>query len=147
PKNRRTWSIVILAAFVATALCSETYRVCFKYPTHQLNPYAYSSTAPDINRLVERLEELAATNPRGKNILIQVVSKDYWPLPWYLRKFPNVGYWNEVPATLPGDAILTSPSENEEIQRRMPKDYQVEFFGLRTDVLILLYSKAPSQDR
>ena len=22
---------------------------------------------------------------------------DYWPLPWYFRKFDRVGWWNELP--------------------------------------------------
>jgi hypothetical protein len=32
-------------------------------------------------------------------LLIKVMAPedDYWPLPWYLRAFPNVGWWNNLP--------------------------------------------------
>ena len=36
---------------------------------------------------------------------------DYWPLPWYLRAFPNVGWWSEVDVSVPAaPLIICKPS-------------------------------------
>jgi hypothetical protein len=29
-------------------------------------------------------------------MLIAVAAPDAWPLPWYLRRFENVGFWNDA---------------------------------------------------
>ena len=36
--------------------------------------------------------------PAGREMPVWVVCPDgdYWPLPWYLRSFKNVGWWNDV---------------------------------------------------
>lgn len=55
---------------------------------------AYVPTSPALPAAVEPLLDLA--HQPGRRVL--VVSPDYWPLPWYLRTAPNVGYF-EPPAT------------------------------------------------
>ena len=49
-----------------------------------------------LPRLGARLDRFAQRVPEGHELWIQVVVPDnYWPLPWYLRKFneERVGYW------------------------------------------------------
>jgi len=42
---------------------------------------------------------------------IEVISPehDYWPLPWYLRAFPNVGWWSEVDMGVPAAPLEVPP--------------------------------------
>ena len=47
-------------------------------------------------RLAERLDQLGQRMPPGRELTVHVVVKEnYWPLPWYLRKFNrnSVLYW------------------------------------------------------
>ncbi len=47
------------------------------------------------------MDDLAAFSPQKGEMVAQVVFKDtyYWPLPWYLRRLKNVGYWSgKMPA-------------------------------------------------
>jgi hypothetical protein len=48
---------------------------------------------------VERVKALAKLHPLKEQMIVKVMAPegDYWPWPWYLRGFSNVGYWNEVP--------------------------------------------------
>lgn len=69
------------------------------------NPYAHTPTARDVPLLAQRLESLAALHPDGKAMHIQVIcpDDDYWPLPWYLRDFSRVGWFNAVGELAPED--------------------------------------------
>jgi uncharacterized protein (TIGR03663 family) len=66
------------------------------------NPYVYSQTLPDALRLVETVEALARVSPEGYGTLVEVMSPEsYWPLPWYLRRFQKIGYWDKIPKPPP----------------------------------------------
>jgi uncharacterized protein (TIGR03663 family) len=66
------------------------------------NPYVYSQTLPDALRLVDTVEALARVSPQGYKTLVEVMSPEsYWPLPWYLRRFQNVGFWDNIPSQPP----------------------------------------------
>ena len=136
------WPAAILASCLAAGLLArESDPLCFRYPDEPFNPYSYSPTSPDLSRLATRLEELAAASARGRNLVIQVAAPDYWPLPWYLRKFPRVGYWGHLPAQLSGDAIITSLDEAPAVETMLGAGWHREPFGLRADILILLYTR------
>jgi len=68
------------------------------YAADQRNPYVYAQTSPDILNLVSKVEALAAVYPQPGQIVIEVMApdEDYWPLPWYLRRFQHVGWWDQV---------------------------------------------------
>jgi hypothetical protein len=48
--------------------------------------------------LVERVKKIADASPQGRDTVIKVMAADadYWPLPWYLRSFKNVWYWDQI---------------------------------------------------
>jgi predicted membrane-bound mannosyltransferase len=58
----------------------------------------YAHTNRDFLGLINEIESIAADNPAKKTIGIAVVSPEHWPMPWYLRDYPNVGYWGSVAA-------------------------------------------------
>ena len=93
-------------------------------------------------RLPGRLEALAAkdnlASPR-----IAVVAADAWPLPWYLRKFSKVGFWQ--PGQEPGaaDYFITTTDVSGKLAERLI-NFRPEFFGVRPNVLIILWTpKSP----
>jgi hypothetical protein len=118
----------------------ETRLLCFKYPADDRNPLAYSPTVPDIDNLT------AALAPFPNSTTIYVISTDYWPLPWYLRRFPSVGYWDTVPDKIGARVVIVSPDLLPQVLAKMPGKPTVQFFGLRPEVLTLLitYPDAPS---
>ncbi len=81
--NGRLGAVFHLAGALALfALAGETGRLCFENPADARNPLAYSPTVYDIENLVRTVK---AISPKH-DACIQVVSDDYWPLPWYLRR-------------------------------------------------------------
>jgi uncharacterized protein (TIGR03663 family) len=138
-RNRAGRIFVMLFAVALTAgLCRDTWKRVYVAPADEKNPYAYSQTGEDIFRLSERVQQLAVSrSPDG--LRIAVVAADAWPLPWYLRKFPNTGFWQ--PGQEPGsaDIYITSAEAGEKLAPRL-KNWRPEFFGVRPEVLILLWT-------
>ena len=97
--------------------------------------------------LVKRIVELEKVSPLGRKLYVQVIAdpKETWPLPFYLRGFPNTGYWTDaskVPADPPPDIVIASPEYEVNTA-----DYQSEFYGLRADTLLAVHIRNELWDR
>jgi uncharacterized protein (TIGR03663 family) len=132
---------ILLAVVVAALIAHDTRQRVFLHPADETNPYAYAHTSEDLLGLPAEIERLAHQNaiaaPR-----IAVIASDPWPLPWYLRHDPNVGFWQ--PGQTPGNAdfYITSTDVAAQYADQL-RDFRPEFFGVRPNVLILLWSPAP----
>lgn len=80
----------------------------FKYAADSNNPYVYAHTGTDIFAVVERVNELARVSPDSQDMKIDVIfpDNDYWPLPWYLRAYKHVGWWNKVDENTPAAPVI-----------------------------------------
>ncbi len=127
------------------ALWHDTWERDFAGPADPSNPYAYAHTVDDLLGLAPRIETLQE-QLHLKDPKIAVVAADPWPLPWYLRHFKKTGYWQ--PGADPGSAdfYVTSP-EAASSMTHLLAGYQAEFFGLRPDVLILLWEPEKTRGR
>ena len=142
-RNVAKLGVTFLLAAGFLQLGFQSYRANFVYAADTRNPYVYAQTSLDFMRLVRRVEDIAAFTPEGRNMLIKVIAGPYetWPLPWNLRRFGRVGYWQDAAAA--GDidrppVIISSAEETGKIEPVLNTDYQSEFYGLRPDVLLTL---------
>jgi predicted membrane-bound mannosyltransferase len=133
-----------LASGITGLLASETWRLCFVFPADPGNPLAYSPTSPDIRRLEARAEGLVAEGGAQAPI-VAVVGSDIWPLPWYLRHCPNVGYWPELPRSPVVTVVISDAAQSERVSRTLGPDWRSEIFGLRPEVLAVLFHRAPAE--
>lgn len=131
----------LLAAVLAALIAHDTRERVFLHPTDEHNPYAYAHTTDDVLGLPVEISEIAQRNGIA-NPRIAVIASDPWPLPWYLRRFSQVGFWQ--PGQQPGNAdfYITSTDVAEQYRDQL-KDYRADFFGVRPGVLILLWLPAP----
>ena len=134
----RSGSVIIAMACIA-ALGRDTARRVFIAPADEHNPYAYAHTVEDFLRLPERVQQIADKSPDGNKIRIAVMAADPWPAPWYLRKFPNVGFWQ--PGQDPGAADIYITSAEDASTPGAPwEKWRPEFIGVRPEVLMLLWT-------
>lgn len=91
--------VVVLLLAVVSQLTWQAWRASFVYPADRRNPYVYAQTVPDLLNLVQRAEGLARVAPTGYETIVKIIAPegDYWPLPWYLRRFKHVGYYEKLP--------------------------------------------------
>ena len=129
-------------ALVVALLGVETCSRCLLHSVNPANPLAYSPSSHDLNRLQRDLDTLAAGSPQGRDLLVQVVAQDYWPLPWTLRHFPHIGYWSEPPANLRPGVVLVGPEAINHLPSLTTTPYE-----LRPGVWIFLGQlSTPSSD-
>ena len=135
-----TAAVLVIAA---GQLGWQAWRASVTYASDPRNPYVYAHTVPDAVRMATRIRELAALHPDGARMQVSVIAapQEQWPLPWYLRAMPHVGYW-----AAPGDSVaLQAPVVVAAMEHTAALDaslgdrYVSEFYGLRPEVLLALY--------
>ena len=105
------------------------------------NPYTYSQTTPDIFRLIETVDGVAKASPDGYGTIVDVMSPESpWPLPWYLRRFTKVGYWNNIPSQPLAPIMIVSADLHAAFDERPEKTHLMAgYFQLRPGVFFELY--------
>jgi len=121
--RRRAQLGIGLLLLVATGhLLWVSYITNFVWPADPRNPYVYGHTSNDIYDIVHRIDAISRVDSMGKKMYIEVVAPggDYWPLPWYLREYPNVGWWTEVNFQVPlAPLVIAKPSVEQALLRKM----------------------------
>jgi uncharacterized protein (TIGR03663 family) len=107
-------------------------------------PYVYSQTVPDALRLVQTVEAVARVSPQGDNTEVEVMAPEsYWPLPWYLRRFKNAGYWERIPNQPLAPIMIVSTALRAAFDERPEKTHLMAgYFELRPGVFFELYVNA-----
>ena len=130
-----------LAVVAAVLIAHDTRDRVFLHPAGEGNRYAYAQTSDDILGLPAEIADLARRNGIARP-RIAVIAADPWPLPWYLRHFEQVGFWQPGQQVADADFFITSGEAADQYADRL-RGYRPEFFGVRPGVLILLWSPAP----
>lgn len=145
---RRQWlwrgSVAVGLAIGVGHLAIQAHRVAFGYADSQRNPYVYAHTLSSLLELVERVEQLERVAPQGTPLVVKVMAAggDYWPLPWYLRRYP-AGWYSEVPVQ-PDEAmasvLITSPQYESALHGTLGERVtSLGMFGLRPGVFLQLH--------
>ena len=139
---RRQRVRVLLVALLATALLISAYQAIeisfFRYDDDSV-PYVYAHTRRQFLDLVDRLQQIAARNPSGVRTNMTVIAANYWPLPWYLRDYPHVGYWGHVVPTQE-PVVIAEESQQAELQPILGDHYdRIGSYDLRPGVVLVLF--------
>jgi uncharacterized protein (TIGR03663 family) len=87
----------VLLAAASAHLGWQAFSGSFRFAADPRNPYVYAHTGTDVFEIVGRVKQLARAHPDGSSLPLQIISREnLWPLPWYLREFSRVGWWNGV---------------------------------------------------
>jgi len=93
----------------------------------------------DVARLVQEIKRIAAVDPDGQAMHVQVICPEsgFWPLPWYLRDMPRVEFSAETPAGLPAPLIIAPPQMEDTVLEyaftRPPPGQRPLYTTLRTE--------------
>ncbi|MGD0552614.1 MAG: flippase activity-associated protein Agl23 [Sedimentisphaerales bacterium] len=121
----RVLSRIIMVLFFlvfATDLCLEAFLASRVYDVNAGNPYVYAHPTKDVLTIARRVGEVSRAYPAGSDMPVLVVCPegDYWPLPWYLRSFKNVGYYNDVnEISAPAPVVIASAGFEERLIGRL----------------------------
>lgn len=136
-------TMAVLFAGVCLHLGWQSWRAIERFAADPRNPYVYAQTSPDFLRLVRRVENIAALDADRERMLIKVVARPHeqWPLPWYLRRMPRVGYWTNAADAEPlrgTPVIVASEDFAADIEAELGESVVAEMYGLRPAVFLTL---------
>jgi uncharacterized protein (TIGR03663 family) len=121
---------VALVGIAVAQLAWQARADSFQYASDPRNPWVYAHTGTDVFVIMKQVEALAAADPQGRAMPIQIFTREnLWPLPWYFRRYNHVRWWNGVSDTAPlASVILATPDMEPALVRRI---YQVPPPGQR----------------
>ena len=124
----------------ATHLAWEAWSADTTYAADPRNPFVYAQTSPDLLNLVKQVEALTAVDPRGHNLVLKVIAPegDYWPLPWYLRRFKQAGWWDHLPEDPYAPIMIVSANLHAGLDEKKTH-LMVGYYQLRPQLFLELY--------
>jgi uncharacterized protein (TIGR03663 family) len=117
--------------------CYQSIMLNFKNYDDERYELVYVQTKRDIYNLLARLKSLS--NTCGKDMAINIVSREYWPLPWYLREYKNAKFWGNVVDNPNAPVILVDKSGEADLIKKLKGEYKKERFVLRPGVWLTAY--------
>jgi len=121
--TKRPWAKIALSLLLlagAGQLAAQAWQAAVPYAANPKNPYVYAQTSPDILKLVNRVEALARVHPQGHEMLVKVMAREseFWPLPWYLRGFKKIGWWERIPDDPFAPVMIVSSKFHAELDEK-----------------------------
>jgi len=141
-RSRMRLGLGVLLAAAAVHLAWQAWALSHVYFADRRNPYVYAQTVTGIRPLVEKTEALAKLAPQGHATVVKVMApdSDYWPLPWYLRHFRHVGWWDKIPAHPYAPIMIVSANLNATLDEKSDKRHLMAgLFEMRPGVFFELY--------
>lgn len=146
------WALMQLPRHVgvgllALGLAYESYQCYQLNVIHYDNPeyvYVYGHTTRHLHDLIKSIDEVAATRA-GKDTKIYVASPDFWPVPYYLRDYKAVGYFNTMTDAIDQDMVIVNHNQVEEFKYKRNGQYRLRQgpINLRPGVDLYLFEKLP----
>ena len=121
-------------------LCSQSMLVIDRYRADSRNPYVYEHTSTHLMELVHRVRKFAAME--GSDFSAQVINADAgWPLPWYWRNIPNIGYHTTMPTKLSGSVLIFDAELQAAVRTRLRgKRYnEGSYYGQRPNRTLMVF--------
>ena len=134
----RLLAIAIAGGALALQI-NQTNLSSFLRPADARNPYAYVHTSADALKFRALAESALSRAPAGA---VRIISEEYWPLPWYLRGLPRVGYWATPPADCDGALVIASAVQADAVRAALHGIYRESFVGLRPGFLCVVFTPA-----
>lgn len=116
-------TIVLLA--LCGQLAFQAVNASQSYAADRRNPYVYAQTVPNLFELVSQVEALAKIAPGGFQTPVKVIAPDadYWPLPWYLRRFTQIGWYDKMPDDPFAPVVIVAADLEARLDERSEKKW------------------------
>ncbi|MGI8555182.1 MAG: hypothetical protein ACR2LT_02345 [Pyrinomonadaceae bacterium] len=115
---------VVLALFAAVVLSYQSYELNFVRYDDDKMPYVYAHTQREFLNLIKQIEYYAAKSGKGKNVTIEIVSPDYWSMPWYTKDYPHANYPGQI---VPANTAEMIVAKKEEQDAQILREYAAHY--------------------
>lgn len=133
-------ALLVLVGLTVVAQFRQTRYATGRLASDARNPFAYVPTRRDIEAVEPWLQQVAKKAPQHALEPIAVIGNGYWPLPWYLRSFKAIGYWQDPPPDLDKfPVVFCVPDSSDAVVTQLAKTHTPLPRGLRANVSITLF--------
>jgi thiamine biosynthesis lipoprotein len=107
---------LFILIFGIASPAAQSWFLNFKYASDLANPYVYAHTSTDVFQMIEAIKNAAHVSDEGQEMPVYVIAadSDYWPLPWYLRNYTQIGYWSKVDSSVCGIPVILANAQLEQ---------------------------------
>ncbi len=129
---RYVW-VPMLGAAAVTGSMMKSIQLNFRNFDNPREPYVYVQTFAEIRRLTDPLLERARRDPNTYNLRGAFILGSYYPLPWMLGDFHNIGYHKDTawPPDLNLDFIAAEVDKADRVEAALREPYYRVPFRLR----------------
>ena len=114
-----------LAVIATSILAFQTYDLNFVRYDNDTMPYVYAHTRREFLDLIKQIEYYADKSGQGKNAKIEVISPDYWSMPWYMNDYPNALFEGHPVDSTTAEMIVSKKDEQDsEVVARYAAHYK-----------------------
>jgi uncharacterized protein (TIGR03663 family) len=110
----------------------------------------YAQTRREAMGIMTLVREVAKRAPAGRGLTLHALLPYRWPIPWYLRDFPNARYWKhfqDTPLDFDADVLLVDLREEGKLRPRLKGTYRRSVFPLLpTEQVAVLIDERVIQD-
>ncbi len=130
----------ILAVLASGILAFQTYDLNFLRYDSDAMPYVYAHTERGFLDLIKKIEYYADKSGKGKDATIEIVSPDYWSMPWYMNDYPHANFNGQLIEVNTAEMIVAKKGEQDaEVVPRYSSHYKfVAQYPLRPGVELML---------
>lgn len=129
----------ILMAVAVAILGYQTYDLNFQRYDDDSMPYVYAHTRRGFLDLMKKIDYYAEKSGKGKEAVIEVISPEYWSMPWYTRDYTRVGYHARFVDVTASEMIVASEAQKSELNTRYGAHYKyIGTYPLRPGVELYL---------
>lgn len=128
--------LVLISTFI---LSYQTYDLNFlRYDSDRM-PYIYAHTERGFLDLIAEINRYADKSGKGKDATIEIVSPDYWSMPWYLNDYKTANFHGRFVDANTSEMIVASKDQLPELAPRYAAHYKyVGTYPLRPGVKLYL---------
>ena len=96
-------------------------------------PYVYVQTLSEIYKFTKPILQLARQDISSYNLAGNIIRSDEWPLPWILRDFRRIAYYNftSKPREYDTDFLLVESKRIPEVEDKLKGKYFTDTLVMR----------------
>ncbi len=129
----------LLLIFAVGRLGYQTYDLNFVRYDDDSMTYVYAHTKRGFLDLIKQITYYADKSGKSRDASIEVVSPDYWSMPWYLRDYPKAIFHGQLADANTSEMIVASEAQKADLTARYGAHYKyIGTYPLRPGVELYL---------
>ena len=103
----------VLTIGATVILAYQTYDINFVRYDDDRMPYIYAHTKRGFLDLIRQIDYYADKSGQGKQAKIEIISPDYWSMPWYTNDYPNAVFHGKPVDVSTAEMIVAKKDEQD----------------------------------